>query len=168
MNIIWAALLAIAQPVPADSIEIPFALEILVEEPARSRMAQEWDEVNPQQVERAYCVMDYRVMYFGKRPKSVVIYAVEPAIVKKDSSGAYMQTPVSIVIDCGRRPTIHIHTPTTCEDTSNWSSCKLGGRQAYFCFPSIVDERALYASRASFGVVQCDQNAFVGYSPLRN
>jgi hypothetical protein len=131
----------------------------------RKQLVESWDELNPRQVERAYCVVDwsYGVYHVSKTPplQDDTVFRVF-AIKNVDVTNA---TPISADFECPEgSPELHIHTPTTCMG-DDVETCKLGGLNAYSCQPSRDDYEKLVRRHDPFGVIQCDKRSFRFYYP---
>lgn len=131
----------------------------------RKQLVETWDDLNPKQVERAYCVVDwsYGVYHVSKTPplQDDTVFRVF-AIKNVDVSNA---TPISADFECPQgSPEVHVHTPTTCMG-DDVSTCKMGGLNAYSCQPSRDDYEKLVRRRDAFGVIQCDKRSFRFYYP---
>src|SRR5579862_4853154 len=131
----------------------------------RKQLVESWDDVNPRQVERAYCVVDwsYGVYHVSKTPpiQDDTVFRVF-AIKNVDVTNA---TPISADFECPEgSPELHIHTPTTCMG-DDAETCKLGGLNAFSCQPSRDDYEKLVRRRDAFGVIQCDKRSFRFYYP---
>lgn len=74
-------------------------------------------------------------------------------------------TPLLLRYGChgANVPTIHTHTPTTCDDFGR--NCVVGGLEAFQCHPSRGDYVSLILSGAPFGVVRCGPRHYVFYYP---
>jgi hypothetical protein len=131
----------------------------------RQQLVATWDDVNPRQVERAYCVVDwsYGVYHVSRTPPIqddtvFRVFAIKPVDVAN-------ATPISADFECpSGSPELHIHTPTTCMG-DDAETCKLGGLNAYSCQPSRDDYEKLVRRRDAFGVIQCDKRSFRFYYP---
>jgi hypothetical protein len=131
----------------------------------RQQLIASWDEMNPRQLERAYCVVDfsYGVYHVSKTPpiQDDTVFRVF-AIKNVDVTNA---TPISADFECPEgSPELHIHTPTTCMG-DDATTCKLGGLNAYSCQPSRDDYEKLARRHDPFGVIQCDKRSFRFYYP---
>jgi hypothetical protein len=131
----------------------------------RKELVAAWDDMNPKQVERAYCVVDwsYGVYHVSKTPpiQDDTVFRVF-AIKNVDVTNA---TPISADFECpSGSPELHVHTPTTCMGDDK-ETCKLGGLNAYSCQPSRDDYEKLARRRDAFGVIQCDKRSFRFYYP---
>ena len=131
----------------------------------RKQLVEAWDDANPRQVERAYCVVDwsYGVYHVSKTPpiQDDTVFRVF-AIKNVDVTNP---TPISADFECpAGSPELHIHTPTTCMG-DDIETCKLGGLNAYSCQPSRDDYEKLVRRRDVFGVIQCDKRSFRFYYP---
>ena len=131
----------------------------------RKELVAAWDDMNPKQVERAYCVVDwsYGVYHVSKTPpiQDDTVFRVF-AIKNVDVTSA---TPISADFECpSGSPELHVHTPTTCMG-DDIETCKLGGLNAYSCQPSRDDYEKLVRRRDAFGVIQCDKRSFRFYYP---
>jgi hypothetical protein len=139
-------------------------LGVVMDEP-RLQLAMAWDEANPRQVERAFCVVDWSYgVYHVSRTEPIqddTVFRVFGLKVADVSTA----TPVSAEFDCPEGvPELHIHTPTTCMG-DDASTCRMGGLNAYSCQPSRGDYEKLVARHDPFGVIQCDKRAFRFYYP---
>jgi hypothetical protein len=131
----------------------------------RQQLVEAWNDVNPRQLERAYCVVDwsYGVYHVSKTPPIqddtvFRVFAIKPV----DVSNA---TPISADFECpDGSPELHVHTPTTCMG-DDVETCKIGGLNAYSCQPSRDDYEKLVRRRDVFGVIQCDRRSFRFYYP---
>lgn len=129
---------------------------VVVDDAVRELLAATWDDVHADQHERAYCLAYVVDSAWGQTVYRV--WAASPAIVVESH-------PTSITSRCPRGPAIallHTHPPATCSDPAD---CRLGGVNAYECFPSVIDELTLLQSREPFNLVQCDRHALVPYWP---
>lgn len=131
----------------------------------RQQLVEAWNDVNPRQVERAYCVVDWSYgVYHVSRTAPIQddtvfrVFAIKPVEVQN-------ATPISADFECPEgSPELHIHTPTTCMG-DDAGTCKLGGLNAYSCQPSRDDYEKLVRRRDAFGVIQCDKRSFRFYYP---
>lgn len=131
----------------------------------RQQLVEAWNDANPRQVERAYCVVDwsYGVYHVSKTApiQDDTVFRVF-AIKNADVTNA---TPISADFECpDGSPELHVHTPTTCMG-DDAETCKLGGLNAYSCQPSRDDYEKLVRRRDVFGVIQCDRRSFRFYYP---
>jgi hypothetical protein len=129
----------------------------------RKQLMEAWDDANPRQVERAYCVVDwsYGVHHVSKTPpiQDDTVFRVF-AIKNVDVTNA---TPISADFECPNgSPELHVHTPTTCMG-DEIETCKVGGLNAYSCQPSRDDYEKLMRRRDAFAVIQCDRRSFRFY-----
>lgn len=147
-----------------DSVPPPLMRYGVVTGKAREKLVKAWDERNPQQLERAYCVTHWTVAQ-GAVPW-VKVYLVEDVAEPDTVTRA---SPMGITFKCPTGlPNIHIHPPVTCsreeaDGVVDASSCRLGGNGAYMCSASPQDLVAwlLGSVLAPFNVIQCDRNAFL-------
>jgi hypothetical protein len=131
----------------------------------RDQLVEAWNDINPRQVERAYCVVDwsYGVYHVSRTPPLqddtvFRVFAIKPVDVAN-------ATPISADFECpDGSPELHIHTPTTCMGDDP-ETCKLGGLNAFSCQPSRDDYEKLVRRRDAFGVIQCDKRSFRFYYP---
>jgi hypothetical protein len=131
----------------------------------RKQLVEAWDDLNPRQLERAYCVVDwsYGVYHVSRTPPIqddtvFRVFAIKPVEVQN-------ATPISADFECpDGSPELHVHTPTTCMG-DDIETCKLGGLNAYSCQPSRDDYEKLARRRNAFGVIQCDKRSFRFYYP---
>jgi hypothetical protein len=149
-----------AQRVDAQAVR----LGVVMDGP-RAELAQYWNGLDPHQVERAYCIVDWSYgVYHVSRTAPVQddtvfrVFALKPADVTN-------ATPVSADFNCADGvPELHVHTPTTCMG-DDADTCKLGGLNAYSCQPSRGDYEKLVQRKDPFGVIQCDKLAYRFYYP---
>lgn len=147
-------------PIEAQAVR----LGVVMDGP-RQQLVEAWNDVNPRQVERAYCVVDwsYGVYHVSRTPPIqddtvFRVFAVKPVEVQN-------ATPISADFECPEgSPELHIHTPTTCMG-DDAETCKLGGLNAFSCQPSRDDYEKLVRRRDAFGVIQCDKRSFRFYYP---
>jgi hypothetical protein len=157
---IVGALLIMTRPAKTQTVR----LGVVMDGP-RQQLVAAWDDINPRQVERAYCVVDwsYGVYHVSKtapiQDDTVFrVFAVKPVDVQN-------ATPISADFECpSGSPELHIHTPTTCMG-DDIGTCKLGGLNAYSCQPSRDDYEKLVRRHDAFGVIQCDRRSFRFYYP---
>lgn len=127
---------------------------VVVDSAVRARLAHEWDARNPRQLERGYCVA-----YVEDEAWDVPVYRVwaleRAATVRATTNTLLADCPVGASIAY-----LHIHPPASCD----WKGlCRLGGIDAFECFPSEQDQYDLDHSDEPFGLIQCDRNAIVPY-----
>jgi hypothetical protein len=160
--VVAALLAAFGATTPARAQAV--RLGVVMDGP-RKQLVEAWDDVNPRQLERAYCVVDwsYGVYHVSKTPPIqddtvFRVFAIKPVTVQN-------ATPISADFECPEgSPELHIHTPTTCMG-DDVTTCKLGGLNAYSCQPSRDDYEKLVRRRDVFGVIQCDRRSFRFYYP---
>lgn len=141
-----------------------------VEDSARVMLEQAWSEWDTVQVERAYCVLDSGV----KLVHDAASYSDGWTVLRVVPASVSHATPYSIAFDCpeGTIGTIHVHTPTTCENVGHsmmtpvWE-CSLGGHDAYSCNVDEYDQRYAREYKLTFSIVQCSKHSFVWYWPNR-
>lgn len=127
---------------------------------ARAQLERAWDDTNPNQVERAYCVTRYTLVADTTRHMR---YALVSKVAPAPDSAA---TPVAMHVTCPPgEPYIHVHTPTTCAETAQGTAvpgtCMMGGMAAWECEPSRVDWDAITSDARPFSVIQCARHVFV-------
>lgn len=157
------ALLAVAGATTAAEAQA-VRLGVVMDGP-RKQLVESWDDMNPKQLERAYCVVDwsYGVYHVSKTPplQDDTVFRVF-AIKNINVTNA---TPISADFECPEgSPELHVHTPTTCMG-DDATTCKLGGLNAYSCQPSRDDYEKLMRRHDAFGVIQCDKRSFRFYYP---
>jgi len=166
----WRALVVVAGVLvgaiglPSRAVAQAVRLGVVMDLP-RQALAATWDDEDPHQLERGYCIVDWSYGVYHVSRKDPVqddsifrVFRITPAEV----SGA---TPVSVEFDCPAGvPELHVHTPTTCMGDDN-STCHLGGLNAYSCQPSRGDYEKLVRRQDPFGVIQCDRRSFRFYFP---
>jgi hypothetical protein len=162
---VWGVLAMIASvgggaPVVAQAVRLGVVMDL-----PRKQLAESWDDVNPRQVERAYCVVDWSYgVYHVSRGTPAQDDTIFRVFAIKDAD-VQNQTPVSADFQCpGGIPELHVHTPTTCMG-DDVETCKLGGLNAYSCQPSRGDYEKLVERGDEFGVIQCDKRSFRFYYP---
>jgi hypothetical protein len=159
-----SAVVALLAAVCATTVARAQAVRLgVVMDGPRKQLVEAWDDANPKQVERAYCVVDwsYGVYHVSKTPpiQDDTVFRVF-AIKNVDVTNA---TPISADFECpSGSPELHVHTPTTCMG-DDIETCKLGGLNAYSCQPSRDDYEKLVRRRDAFGVIQCDKRSFRFY-----
>lgn len=155
-----AAGVATGGALPAQAVR----LGVVMDGP-RQQLIEAWNDANPRQVERAYCVVDWSFgVYHVSRTPPIQddtvfrVFAIKPT----DVSNA---TPASADFECPTgSPELHVHTPTTCMG-DDVDTCRLGGLNAYSCQPSRDDYEKLVRRHDTFGVIQCDRRSFRFYYP---
>lgn len=132
-----------------------------ISETVRDSLAKAWDEKNPEQNERAYCVSYTISMEMDRR----IHYNLDSLVVPDSTQ---YPTPMSIHFWCKKGTvTLHIHTPTTCEQDEfggvRLNTCMMGGPLAWICGPSSGDFRFLEVRNQRIGFIQCDKHAIVPF-----
>ena len=129
---------------------------VVVDSVVRAQLAAVWDATNAAQSERGYCV-GYTLGHQWGVPVYRV-WAIEPAkVVASSQYGILSECP-----DAHGIAFLHTHPPVTCTD-----SCRIGGVDAYECFPSELDQASLDESKEPFGLIQCSREAIVFFFPTR-
>lgn len=126
---------------------------VIFDAPVRVRLAEEWDEDNRYQRERAYCL--WARVEPGLRFDVYRVYTIQRAT-------EYGASPHGIlpVCDPGVTAILHTHPPTQCFDREG-NVCELGGDYAHQCQPSPNDKDFLRRSRREFDAVQCGEKQIV-------
>ncbi len=141
---------AVATPPPRFEREVVFTPEV------RAYLNEQWDDVRPNQVERLYCLITMPTARITAPTDTMDL------VVGAFRGIAEEATPNRVKSWCGpKMARLHIHTPTTCDDTT--FLCIVGGNLAYLCFPSWNDVLNLRALEHRFGVIQCDRDGFVTF-----
>lgn len=130
----------------------------VIMDPARKRLARDWDDEDANQVERAYCVTKWTQSTHTESDGSqdVIIRVFEVDTAHEDSAGVDW---INFSCADSLAPELHIHTPTTC----NAFGCTLGGVDAFQDQPSRQDLYSLAAGRRPFGIIQADRHTFRFY-----
>lgn len=141
-------LFAQSQPIPAQKPRF-----VAIDSAVRARLAEEWDDDNRYQRERAYCLMvtvEAGVIFDTWRVHSIT-RAPEPRA-----------TPNAVVPACPEttQVVIHTHPPGWCHDVEG-NDCQFGGDRAYQCQPSPQDRAFLRASKRTLDLIQCGPHQFV-------
>jgi len=142
-------------------VVVPREVPVYITDRVRLQMNLAWDTRNPQQPERAYCVVTRLGVVRGDSVYiAVAAYRIVPA----------GDDPYWVDVDCGPEQTIlHTHTPTTCDHDATgatlYQTCIVGGSDAYLCMPSNQDQALINHVRMAFALIQCDRNAFIAYYP---
>ena len=145
---------------------IPHVIPVLiVAQPIRDSLAKLWNDTDPDQVERGYCVAWHGAVFL---PEKIVVLRLD-SLVRPDT--VLRANGYSVTYRC-RPKTIplHTHAPTTCEGGPPIRGaappiCTLGGINAYECFGSPADVKSLEYMELPFGIVQCDKFALVPFFP---
>jgi hypothetical protein len=139
-------------------------LGVVMDEP-RLQLAATWDDMNPRQVERAFCVVDWSFGVYHVSRNDPVQDDTIFRVFRIRAADVTDASPVAAEFDCpDGMPELHIHTPTTCMG-DDASTCRMGGLNAYSCQPSRGDYEKLVRRHDAFGVIQCDKRAFRFYYP---
>jgi len=132
----------------------------------RQQLALAWDEANPRQVERAFCVVDWSYGVYHVSRTAPIQDDTVFRVFRLQAAEVSTATPVSAEFDCPEGvPELHVHTPTTCMG-DDASTCQVGGLNAFSCQPSRGDYEKLVRRHDAFGVIQCDKRAFRFYYPF--
>lgn len=157
-SVVLGLLLLGAPPVRAQSLQPAVIIESLV----RDSLAKIWDDTNPQQVERGYCLAADMDTVSGV-PVVYVRHFVPPDSI-------HAETPYSIAFYCPNGSVgLHVHTPTTCATSVmsiNYKTCRMGGADAYECYASWPDVIHLTALGQPVGFIQCSRHAIIIFFPL--
>jgi hypothetical protein len=163
---------AVSAPSPVVQ-PLVHSMQVWIDDHVRQRLAKDWDEVNPKQLERKYCI-SYTIDVTETGDSSFTVHGIVPAHI--DTA-----TPQSVLGHCPsdsalkRFPgmsdyhitDVHIHPPTTCdqfdENGKRYYDCQLGGTEARECYPSTNDWVWLLHSGYRFAFVQCAKEAIVPY-----
>ena len=156
-----------AQQMLADTAGQPIgtvAIYPMVVDSARATLERAWDETNPMQPERGYCVTKYKEMQ-GPAEGGIPGFNVwiEVTEVAPAPPGFSDQRHASIVCPSGQ-PTLHTHPPATCD--LGQQHCVIGGPGAYECAPSRQDLMTLISLGDDWGIIQCDRHAFRFFYPF--
>lgn len=152
-------------PLPTPATTTIVHKQGVVMPPAHSVLANAWDDTNPMQSERMYCVVDYSVGV-----SRGVLYADE---ARHTDSALYVDSTFRVwrvvpaqmdsagfdwaVGDCPPgQPLIHTHPPASCYA----NGCLIGGEDAWQSDPSVVDWGEFRHSPVPFDVVQVDRHVF--------
>jgi hypothetical protein len=132
----------------------------------RQQLADSWNEINPRQNERAFCVVDWSYGVYHVSRSAPVQDDTIFRVFRLQAAEVVTATPVSADFDCPEGiPELHVHTPTTCMG-DDAATCRLGGLNAFSCQPSRGDYEKLVRRHDPFGVIQCDKRAFRFYYPF--
>lgn len=151
----------VASPRHVRYVRVPY---VLLPDSVRHWFADRWDDTSRTQKEVGGCLTYRReVTRAGD-----TLYWV---------TGATMETPTyaserAVAFDCPHGSARwHSHTPTTCHSDMwgnvDYSSCVIGGVDAYSCQASGDDLVRLRVLDAPFGLIHCDRWALVPYFPAR-
>lgn len=137
-----------------------------VEDSARVELEQAWDDRNPFQLERGYCIepSDFTVDT-ASGGNEWIVHRVRPPV------SIELQTPYAIEFHCGPNAVAsgHIHTPASCAHDptdplgKHPKMCIIGGHDSALC--SVDEADRMGARNDAFMFVQCDKHAFVFYWP---
>jgi hypothetical protein len=137
---------------------------VLVPDSVRNWFADRWDDTSTTQMESGGC-LTYRREVTRQDDTLYWVTSATDATPRYDSQRA-------IDFNCPHGSARwHSHTPTTCHSDMwgnvDYSSCVLGGVDAYSCQPSGNDRAKLNALGVPFGLIHCDRKALVPYFPAR-
>lgn len=128
----------------------------------RAELQAAWEDTNPRQPERAYC-LEAITIATNRGDSAYLVIAASQQVPTRDS-------PVAIWFDCGSKPALHTHPPTTCTfspATLLWS-CVNGGPAGQIFYPSMADQMSVINRATPFGIIQWAQDRFtVFYHPNR-
>lgn len=157
------ALLVLATTLVAPAPHQARHRKVLIHPAVRAQLAAEWDSTNAQQWERGYCLAVATVAIPGDSAY-LVVDATEAVPVDAG--------PAHVDFDCGARPTLHVHTPTTCPTMWTpdgpryaYDACELGGPGKDVTWPSPGDLRNVVRRGHPFGVIQSGPQTFTVYYP---
>lgn len=144
--------------------------KVWVDEHVRELLRKDWSDTNPDQVERKYCI-SYSAELDMLGDSVFTVHGIVPALVTKATPGSVRgMCPPDIAGFMGiplftHFTDVHTHAPTTCEHSQEqpYYNCKLGGLEAWECFPSAADWAYLIGSGYRFAFVQCSKEALVPY-----
>ena len=146
--VVALAVLLFAKAAPAQKPKF-----VIFDIAVRERLAEEWDEDNRYQRERAYCLwvrVEPGVVFDVHR-----VYTIQRATEYGASPGG-----ISPVCPVGTSAILHVHPPSVCHDREG-NRCELGGDYAFQCQPSPNDKDFLRRSRREFDSIQCGEKQFV-------
>lgn len=150
---------------PAPQIEgrnLYLAFYGSVDDAVQKQLAKDWDDTNPNQLERAYCVSLYAVYRSPYVADSEYPgFNILVRVIRVTRAKIHGATVDGIEdIDCPPgTPELHVHTPATCYD----DGCRIGGSQAYDTDPSREDLVRLRSRNLPFGIIQLDRHTFRFY-----
>jgi hypothetical protein len=160
-----ATTIAVLASVPRPGSAQAVRLGVVMDGP-RQQLSQAWDELNPRQVERAFCVVDWSFGVYHISRTAPIQDDTVFRVFRLTAAEVSTATPISAEFDCPDGvPELHVHTPTTCMG-DDASTCQMGGLNAYSCQPSRGDYEKLVRRHEPFGVIQCDKRAFRFYYPF--
>jgi hypothetical protein len=156
----WLWVLGLALPLHGQ--QVLFTVDVA--DAVRDSLARAWNDTDPRQYERGYCVTYLFGMDIQRQPHYDITGFVAP-----DTLGP--ATPMSVWFRCPKGSLrLHVHTPTTCDqsrDSVYLGTCRLGGPLAYVCAPSLGDLISLTQSGKRLELLQCDRHAIIVFVPLR-
>ncbi len=136
------------------------ALYGVVMDPARAQLMAAWNDNDPNQNERGYCVSEYSVA--RSHPDSSGNYEILVRVWKIKKAAVDSASHDWIMFECPvGYPMLHVHPPATCYA----NSCTLGGIEAYDTDPSRDDLQTLVSRGDGFAVIQMAREGFRFYYP---
>lgn len=144
--------------------------KVWIDDSVRERLRKDWDAVNPDQLERKYC-MAYTILLEDNGDSAFTISAALPAFEVTAATPASIDAkcpldiPTKDVASYIHFTDVHIHPPTTCDkENGKYVNCRLGGRYAFECYPSTADwDYLLTVTKFKFALIQCGPDAIVPY-----
>lgn len=142
-------------------VRVPY---VLLADSVRTWFAAHWDDTSRTQKEVGGCLA-YRQQV--TRAGDTLYWVTNATLVTPEYASER-----AVFFECPKGSARwHSHTPTTCHSDSwgnvDYSSCVMGGVDAYSCQPSSEDRARLNAVDAPFGLIHCDRWALVPYFPAR-
>jgi hypothetical protein len=146
------------------------AAKLWITDSVRTELKKQWNSSDPNQAERKFCVAYDSTTDFEGEVAYTVVEVQAPKKIESATQG-------SVVARCPRDmkypgvphsihfTDLHTHPPTTCDKNANnsYSNCKLGGGEAWECFPSGADWASLFNDGYNFALIQCSAEAIVPY-----
>lgn len=124
----------------------------------RTRLAADWNDNDPTQHERAYC-LTWQITPAGTRFQGILVTGITRAAERQSNQE-------QVAYSCPRSDltaALHTHGPNTCDVTPFGLTCQNGGIEANLCSPSGIDVFSLERNNQPFGVIQCARDALVPF-----
>jgi hypothetical protein len=136
---------------------------VWITDSVRAKLKRQWNDSDPNQTERAYCGIVEEKEYSPGTPEYNLVAILPSPTVHSDPSRVVFFCPPDIGIKNllvrFHFTELHIHTPTTCSD----NECRMGGKQAWECYPSNTDYADLLNHSFKLAFIQCSAEAIVPY-----
>lgn len=152
------------EPVTTDTV-------IQLRKAVHQSLSEQWDDKNPRQLERGYCLLYEKDSVRVGNKISIVfdVFMGAPTVV---TNATQVGSTINCIFGAWLPLTyLHVHPPATCDELPGPTrkviveSCILGGEGAYQGFPSDTDHDALDGPhKFFFALIQYDRTKFIAYT----